>query len=146
MFTDVEEGSKEETKYILRFLEQKDITKDLIDREVFLLWPDDGLWYPADVKKVCSWQHPPELQDPHVQCHSLSPAFNGAMGVSRPSWYKGQTGKRCIAQVELRYKQANVHYTTTDEKENINLDELVTERQIAFSTPPANISNATTSC
>lgn len=40
-------------KYVLRLLETKDV-RELLGEEVYLLWPDDGLWYPADVKKVRS--------------------------------------------------------------------------------------------
>ena len=38
-------------KYVLRFMDMKDVG-DLLGEEVYLLWPDDGLWYPAEVIKV----------------------------------------------------------------------------------------------
>ena len=38
-------------KYVLRFMDKKDVA-ELLGEEVFLLWPDDGLWYPAEVIKV----------------------------------------------------------------------------------------------
>jgi len=36
---------------VLRLLETRDV-RELLGEEIYLLWPDDGLWYPADVKKV----------------------------------------------------------------------------------------------
>ena len=46
------------TKYVLRLLETRDV-KELLGEEVYLLWPDDGLWYPADVKKVGTMSYTP---------------------------------------------------------------------------------------
>lgn len=38
-------------KYVLRFMDKRDI-RDLKGEDIYLLWPDDGLWYPANVIKV----------------------------------------------------------------------------------------------
>ena len=41
-------------KYVLRLLEEEDVKRSLLGAEVFLLWPDDGLWYPAEIQQVQS--------------------------------------------------------------------------------------------
>ena len=38
-----------------------------------------------------------------------------------------------LSQVDVKNKSADVIYTTTDEEENINLEELIKDRSIAFS-------------
>lgn len=38
--------------YVMRLLDEKDVTSRLLKREIYLLWPDDGVWYPAQVREV----------------------------------------------------------------------------------------------
>lgn len=51
------ESRKTTKKYVLRLLSEKDVTENLLGEEIFLLWPDDGLWYPAEIQKVDARKH-----------------------------------------------------------------------------------------
>ena len=43
---------KKQHKHVYRILNAKDISKKLLEREVFTVWPDNGLWYPAHIEKA----------------------------------------------------------------------------------------------
>lgn len=70
---------------VYRLLDEKDVTADLVDREVHVLWPDDGTWYAAIVQ-------------------GCTP----------------------------RTRRAKLYYQETDELEDADLHELISEGWIAF--------------
>lgn len=39
-------------KHIFRLLTKSDLTKDILEKELFILWPDNGQWYAAEIIKV----------------------------------------------------------------------------------------------
>ena len=41
-----------QTKHIFRLLAKSDLTKEVLDKELFILWPDNGQWYAAEIMKV----------------------------------------------------------------------------------------------
>ena len=41
-----------QTKHIFRLLTKSDLTKDVLDKELFILWPDNAQWYAAEIIKV----------------------------------------------------------------------------------------------
>lgn len=43
-------GSKD-VKRVFRLLRKSDVSKELVGREVFTLWPDNGMWYKGKVRK-----------------------------------------------------------------------------------------------
>lgn len=55
-----------QTKHIFRLLTKSDLTKDVLDTELFILWPDNAQWYAAEIIKV----RPDPLSSP-----GLSPAM-----------------------------------------------------------------------
>ncbi|KAK9828602.1 hypothetical protein WJX72_000989 [[Myrmecia] bisecta] len=80
-----QEPSEEPVKYVYRLLNRKDVNKDLYVTAIHLLWPDNGVWYEAEVKKL-----------------------------------------------RIKDLKADVEYTETDEKEEVDLAQLILDRQIAF--------------
>ena len=42
------------TRQVYRLLHDADVGDALVGREVFILWPDDGTWYSAEVDEVCA--------------------------------------------------------------------------------------------
>jgi hypothetical protein len=38
-------------KHVYRLLRKADVSLDLVDREVFVLWPDDGTWYRGRIEE-----------------------------------------------------------------------------------------------
>lgn len=56
LFTSVHPGfidpSLGETKFVYRHLRKDELTGSLAQETVYVLWPDDGIWYQAQVKKV----------------------------------------------------------------------------------------------
>lgn len=38
-------------KHVFRLLRKSDVSKQLVGREVFTLWPDNGMWYKGKVRK-----------------------------------------------------------------------------------------------
>ena len=53
-----------QTKLIFRLLAKSDLTKDVLEKELFILWPDNAQWYAAEIIKVR-----PDLP-PHLSSHS----------------------------------------------------------------------------
>ena len=41
-----------QTKHIFRLLTKSDLTKEILEKELFILWPDNGQWYAAEIIKV----------------------------------------------------------------------------------------------
>jgi len=41
-----------QTKDIFRLLTKADLTKDILEEQLFILWPDNGQWYAAEITKV----------------------------------------------------------------------------------------------
>ena len=39
-------------KHIFRLLTKSDLTKDILEKELFILWPDNAQWYAAEIIKV----------------------------------------------------------------------------------------------
>ncbi len=42
-----------EPKAVYRLVKKEELTGSLLHQTVYVLWPDDGIWYQAVVKKVC---------------------------------------------------------------------------------------------
>lgn len=40
------------SRKVYRLLTHKDIKNSLKDTDVYILWPDDGIWYMAEVEQV----------------------------------------------------------------------------------------------
>ena len=55
--TEEDDGQKsmDQKRQVYRLLRKGEITRDLLNEDVYILWPDDGSWYQATVIKVrCS--------------------------------------------------------------------------------------------
>ena len=74
-----------ESVFVFRILQRKDVNRDLVGREVFTLWPENGKWYRGKIRKC-------------------NPADMSAL----------------------------IFYEDTDEKEEADLEELISEGQISF--------------
>lgn len=42
----------EQPIFVYRLLRKKEVNKDLVHQEVYVLWPDNGIWYKAEVVKL----------------------------------------------------------------------------------------------
>ncbi|KAA6422526.1 MAG: hypothetical protein FRX49_07387, partial [Trebouxia sp. A1-2] len=42
----------EQPIFVYRLLRKKEVNKDLVHQEVYVLWPDNGIWYNAEVVKL----------------------------------------------------------------------------------------------
>ena len=65
-------------KHIFRLLTKSDLTKDILEKELFILWPDNAQWYAAEIIKVSPVYSPitwHQMQHPFCR-HS----FNGRNG------------------------------------------------------------------
>ena len=51
------EGEPQPPKYVFQLLQKRDIIhRTFVGRDVFVLWPDNGLWYKAVIQK-CNPTH-----------------------------------------------------------------------------------------
>ena len=48
-------------KHIFRLLTKSDLTKDILEKELFILWPDNAQWYAAEIIKVSPVHSPNHL-------------------------------------------------------------------------------------
>ena len=78
LFYPVERPSRQ-SKHIFRPLTRKDLTKDVLKRELYILWPDNGQWYAAEIITVSltlssqyaqAWLLPSERLSHLVPCQS----------------------------------------------------------------------------
>ena len=86
-----------------RLLRPGDIGESLVDKTVYVLWPDDGTWYRGEVTE-CS-------------------VGGGGGG-------EGEGGDGAAAGSSA---SATIYYVSTQETEECDLAELVADGQIAFS-------------
>ena len=63
-------------KHIFRLLTKSDLTKDILEKELFILWPDNAQWYAAEIIKVSP-------------VHSLSPGIErNTCNAAQHQWQK----------------------------------------------------------
>lgn len=53
---------KDQQKWVFKLLDKSEIKQDLLDEAVYLFWPDDSTWYPAEVRKARSCSHSHRLK------------------------------------------------------------------------------------
>ena len=53
-------------KYIFRLLTKNDLTKDVLEKELYILWPDNAQWYAAEIIKVSPVHIPITLPASHA--------------------------------------------------------------------------------
>ncbi|KAL3147452.1 hypothetical protein ABBQ38_014510 [Trebouxia sp. C0009 RCD-2024] len=54
----------EQPIFVYRLLKKKEVNKDLVHQEVYVLWPDNGIWYKAEVTKLHAKVMKAELEYP----------------------------------------------------------------------------------
>lgn len=84
-----------ETKFVYRHLRKDELTGSLAQETVYVLWPDDGIWYQAQVKKV-RWTTP-------VGCrHNVSPPHS-----SRPPTKQPPSTTRALTSLKMTLTSRN---------------------------------------
>ena len=66
-------------KHIFRLLTKSDLTKDILEKELFILWPDNAQWYAAEIIKVSPVHSP--ITWHQVQHLCCTHSFSGRSGV-----------------------------------------------------------------
>ena len=66
-------------KHIFRLLTKSDLTKDILEKELFILWPDNAQWYAAEIIKVSPIHFPLSRHQMQHPCCKYN--FNGRSGV-----------------------------------------------------------------
>ncbi len=49
---DVARPARPAKKQVFKLLKRRDVTSDLLEETVHIVWPDNGAWYAATVKQV----------------------------------------------------------------------------------------------
>ena len=65
-------------KHIFRLLTKSDLTKDILEKELFILWPDNAQWYAAEIIKVSPVHSP--ITWHHTQHLCCKHSFSGRIG------------------------------------------------------------------
>ena len=68
---------------VYRLLRKGEITRDLLNEDIYILWPDDGSWYQATVIKVLlqPWllaAHKPSTSRACTQLHAWHAALQAS--------------------------------------------------------------------
>lgn len=127
---------------VYRLLKLRDVKPTLKDTEVHILWPDNGIWYLAEVLEVrrpvqqltaCSML----MADPTVEAvlqTALHVPYTSCKCIKCLTrlWLISAVWLLCLVpQFDAHQKTALVVYPETHEEEWINLVELVQEKCIA---------------
>ncbi len=126
-FADYEPRRASRPREIYRLLSTEDVRKDIVDEEVYLLWPETKTWYKAVVCKVGGRAG---RGPPGAAAAAACRRCDAAMG-RRPLARGGARSPQLV----VKTGDCHVSYDETGEDEDVNIYELIANKEIAFSAP-----------